>query len=243
MLPKLVVLQNPLKTFQVYLCSSLTSELLNSNLWVGHRRFLNVLKMILVHRMPHGILCHVSQDIKKPQKDDDEVQSLKTHFLNRFPVSSCNASVTCHRLVGSGLWWWWREWCRPEQGRDWECYNGKRCALKRFFCAYIKLYQTYSLWFGFRPLYHLLLSSQQTWRGNKISYGTHMTPAPIAAESDPNPSKSCWLGLEKTVIPGPEPSVRAGSDQKAGWIEAGMAGCEWHGSFHKMGCEEVMETK
>ena len=36
----------------------------------------------------------------------------------------------------------------PEQGRDWECYNGKWCALKRFFCAYIKLYQTYSFDLG-----------------------------------------------------------------------------------------------
>ena len=38
-LPKLVVLQNSLKTFQVYWCSSPTSELLNSNLWVGHKVF------------------------------------------------------------------------------------------------------------------------------------------------------------------------------------------------------------
>lgn len=118
------------------------------DLWVGHRRFLNVLKMILVHGMSHGILCHVSQDIKKPQKDG-EVQSLTTHFLNRFPVSSCNVPLSpATGWLDLGYDGDGESGEGPEQGRDWECYNGKRCALKRFLCAYIKLYQTYSFDLG-----------------------------------------------------------------------------------------------
>ena len=78
-LPELVVLQNSLKTFPVYWCSSLTSELLNSNLWVGHRKFLNVLKMIMVNEMAYGDLCCLSQDTKAPQ-EDDKVQFLRTQI-------------------------------------------------------------------------------------------------------------------------------------------------------------------
>lgn len=131
-----------------------------------------------------------------------------------------------------------------------KCYIGKRYALKKFFCIYIKLYQTY--FFDLDWGHCITCQWIPDFTGQQNILHAHMTSAPITMESHPSPSKNCWCGLEKTVVSGPKSSVVAGSDQKAGrWQRLGgqrLSGGMWgaskeRGSFYEMRCGEVMEMR